>query len=430
MNNKLLDYDEFLNWRVRMKTTMSSKVEGTIRDFQGSTLVLSDVIISYETGRNRYLSSMEIEKEEISDLSVLSSSLKSPSPPSQPLPEVEPPKIIKTEAKEEKEKVVINPVVVASKVTEKKEIPLVEVVYNSKKQQPIISTKNQTEKPPQNSIPWLESNVTQIKNKEFDIQFNLKKFDKNKEFEKLKVNCESFYNDFKKKEVSFPEPSSTLYSGGTEDMESSQTDYDPSSIIKDACKKQKSSLPIIYELGGRELASIIINHSGSPLKRILFVLGSPFYSEFALSSLQHLYNRDYKIFSYPVKVTKENADLFTKASQVFKRYDVITNQNLFPPTKDFDVIVSCRDTDSFLIESKQLLSGLRDRTKLFSLGSDNTFTSQKSEILFFGLVEDTSHQSSKNSGRLIDIGLPKDVYLELGINYPFAHDSFSIPISL
>ena len=432
MNNKSLDYDEFLNWRVRMKTNISSKVEGTIKDFQGSTLVLSDVIISYNTGRNRYLSIMEIEKEEISDLSVISSSLAPSSSLTQPLPT---PNVIgdlksvfKDEGSTPDSRVCNRP--------EKNEKPLVEIIYTSKKSQ-ADSAKDTTGKSLQNNAPWIDTSASQVNQKEFEIQSNLRKFDKDKEIERPNVSQVELNSNIKERESVIhrnPSRNAKIHEDESNPKYFSST-YDPSSLIKDTCIKHNILLSTIFELGGKELASLIFQHLETSISRkIFFVLGSTFYSEFALSSLKHLTNRNYRIFSQIPKSSKGDVNFSVKVSEIFSQLGVVHNQGPYS-FEDFDLIVVCSGRDK---EIRPIFNNLKqdsapweNNTKLILLGANSSVSPGSiTEVLFFGLVEDATSRFSKSSGRLIDIGLPKDIYSELGINYPFNNDSFNIPISL
>ena len=414
-----------------MKTNISSKVEGTIKEFQGSTLVLSDVIISYNTGRNRYLSIMEIEKEEISDLSILPSL----SPPSNSsLPFNPNPKVVEDPKPVHKDEgIALNSRICSG--SEETETPLVEIVYTSKKQQSNVLTKNTAMKPLQNSILGLETKASQVKHKEFDFQTNLMRFDKNKEFEGLKVNED--FNSKTKEEASVGRrsPLKNAVSENENPEKNLSSCYDPSSLVRDSCIRHNIPLSMIFELGGKELANLIFHYLDSSLsKKIFFILGSTFYSEFALSSLKHLSNRNYRIYSFIPKSTKDDTDFSARAFEMFKKLDVVCNQDASSSFKDYDLIIECSNRDrgarTLFNNSLQILNSTRNNMKLILLGSDSSLPFISiSEVLFFGLVEDTTSLSSKNAGRLIDIGLPKDVYLELGINYPFG-DSFSIPISL
>lgn len=327
---------EFIGWRVRIASANAGTVEGTIRVLEGPTISLSDAIISYSNGHYRFLSLLDIEKEDISNLSVIASSSVSPNASSvssfnasqmiqhEVLSNQEANQEVSIEAKMEfvepkiecaEQKMAESKMESAEQhypVVAEEDYPLVEVVYSHKKEkQP---SKEKPSGNPNTAAPWASSDIQAIKNEEFDIQASLAKFDKQGEFESLKkatgadialsstsVDPMALFRSMTLAESaksSEPEPKSTAAITKQEESISAKTkkgkiakakkeektqlaapnaaefDYQPLSIINYASSSHGLPLEAMCEFGGRELAAFLLPGLMANQERASFIINA------------------------------------------------------------------------------------------------------------------------------------------------------------
>lgn len=466
--------EEFLDWRVRIITSNNIVVEGTIKALHGPTVSLSDVIISYTTGHYRYLSFLDIEKEEISNLSVIASSTPSPHSSSSSI-NIAPivPPIQKQETCNNSNENAIKATKVEEPIIaniETKELPT--NIDRSPNSGPIVLSNNKKENSTKNfttnsstkentidnskkdepliEIVYSGSNrghqknnkgkelMEKIKAEELDIQANLQKFDKKQIVKNNKTNVKSInpLELFKKQEANSNEKKEYLL------KEEEIVEYDPISIIKNSSKNYQISLSEMSELGGRELASIILSSGFTNNSTVLFLFSlkaENFYTDCTFSCIKHLLNRNIKVGYFcengtTAFLSPSNSKLdFYSSNLGLIRFDSLSNLQ----QNNVSLIIDCSMKNNHFIDSSlnSCKSKKEKKISIFCIGSKSFFPpSFIDSYIFFGLVEDFNNNINSNNGGntgiLIDIGLIKQVYKEIGIKYPFINNSFSLNINL
>ena len=379
---------EFLGWRVRVTTANAGTVEGTIRNVEGPTVSLSDAIISYSNGHYRFLSLLDIEKEDISNLSVIASSSSSPvgsvatsslsssqvlaadAPPPQPEPlvaTVEEPSVKEPSEEPRKQELLpseIPPVDVLSKpLTNAEDYPLIEIVYSHKKEQQSMGKQpsNYKKEPPQKKALWASGDAQEIKNEEFDIQASLAKFDKHSEFESLKraeappsltsVDPMALFRSMtladnasvniseqkaavmEEKEKSQEKQHKKKTKEQKKEEKPSEVDYQPLSIINYASSAHELSLEAMAEFGGRELAAFLLPSLLAAQERAGFIINTSdptFYSECCLAAVRHLLNRNIPVslflVSLPVLAPEKSLGVQSRVPVLLSKVDSVVEQ--------------------------------------------------------------------------------------------------------
>lgn len=471
---------EFIGWRVRITSANAGSVEGTIRTFDGPTISLSDAIISYSNGHYRFLSLLDIEKEDISNLSVIASSptslnasatsslntsqLLQPQPPDSSVDRIEQPKM---------EEPVEEPI---KAVTEEEDYPLIEIVYSCKKEKVV------KEKPSKNKSTalWAGGDIQEIKNEEFDIQASLAKFDKQSEFESLKKadgppvptsvdpmalfrsmtlsestaeqqepkkDLISLNNNTKEENVEKKEKTKTP-KGRKEEKSLQQPEaefeYKPLNIINYASASHDLSIEAMCEFGGRELAAFLLPALQTTQERVSFIINASaptFYSECCLAAIRHLLNRNIPIslvlVSLPVvPIVKEADKILSRVPLLLSRVDSVVKQGAVRCNRIKEALLTARviiDASGGALASKvdAIVNRLISPEKLlYAVAGKTSFHPQLvNALLFFGLVEECDAQFAGKDGAFFDIGLPRGVYDAYGIRYPFI-EGFTLHLSM